>query len=295
MVVHPSQLHPLMDELLLKLLNAVPKLNLVLTLPSSHFSHSNSRGESRKMCWARALIRRLWKRGGGLHPRIRLLPSPSTDARLLQLFKQADVVLDTFPLGMPAYYASLALSVGSPIVTLRTGTQLHTPKADLQAIHTWLGIASRDLQMSTVLKKHPLVQLLRHGEDIPWSATTSTLCGFFIGTQLTDLIANSTAEYFYIASRLLQDKELAYHTRVRILDAIDAASVLDQPSVHFAASSAQTYGSETAGLWDFVYRAGEEWANVRYAFMATPSALAAIQAHADEVRTRRKRRSHATE
>ena len=53
--------------------------------------------------------------------RIRLLPSPLSDQRLLQLLRQADMVLDTFPLGSSFYLLALASSVGTPVVTMRSG------------------------------------------------------------------------------------------------------------------------------------------------------------------------------
>ena len=60
--------------------------------------------------------------------RIRLLPSPLGDQRLMQLLRQADMVLDTFPVGSSFYHLSLALSVGTPVITLRSGTAMHSSK-----------------------------------------------------------------------------------------------------------------------------------------------------------------------
>lgn len=53
-------------------------------------------------------------RGGDVHQRIRLLPAPLNDLRLLQLLRQADLMLDPFPLGSSFQTIALALSVGTP-------------------------------------------------------------------------------------------------------------------------------------------------------------------------------------
>ena len=65
------------------------------------------------------VARRLWSKGGTLYHRIRLLPSPLSDYRLLQLMRLADVVLDTFPVGSPLHTHALALSVGTPVLTMK--------------------------------------------------------------------------------------------------------------------------------------------------------------------------------
>lgn len=53
-------------------------------------------------------------RGGDFHHRIRLLPSPLSTYRLQQFLRQADMVLDTFPIGMSFHTVAMALSVGTP-------------------------------------------------------------------------------------------------------------------------------------------------------------------------------------
>ena len=110
-------LHPLMDEVLFKILRANPLLQVVLVLPDTFFTHVQD--PRHKMNWARKIARRLWSKGGTLYHRIRLLPSPLSDYRLLQLMRLADVVLDTFPVGSPMHTHALALSVGTPVLTMR--------------------------------------------------------------------------------------------------------------------------------------------------------------------------------
>ena len=142
----PMYMHPLMDEVIFKIMRAVPLMQVVLVLPDSFFSHVQD--PRHKMNWARKVARRLWSRGGDLYHRIRLLPSPLSDARLLQFLRLADVVLDTFPVGSPLHLHALSLSVGTPVVTLKSGSVLSTPREDLQEmrVHLQLLLHSQMLQ-----------------------------------------------------------------------------------------------------------------------------------------------------
>ena len=56
--VYPSQLHPLMDEVLFKIMRTVPELHLVLVLPDCYYTHTTD--YKNKISWARKLVRRLW-------------------------------------------------------------------------------------------------------------------------------------------------------------------------------------------------------------------------------------------
>lgn len=153
-------------------------------------------------------------RGGGLYHRIRSLPYPLNDERLLQLLRQADLVLDTFPIGVSQHALSLALSTGTPVITLRPGTIVATAKDDLQEIR------SKASQYA-----HPLRGLLGHA-DLPWLPSTSTIAAFLDRHALSNwLVANSTGQYFQLAHDLLSNRELAYEVRVKILEAIDAQCV----------------------------------------------------------------------
>jgi predicted O-linked N-acetylglucosamine transferase (SPINDLY family) len=84
-------------------------------LPESFFSHATDMRQ--RTCWSRKLVRRLWDRGGDLFHRIRLLPATREDAKLLQLLRPADLVLDSFPIGGSFQTIALALSVGTPGTT----------------------------------------------------------------------------------------------------------------------------------------------------------------------------------
>ena len=140
---HPSQMHPLMDATIFKLMHAAPSLHLVLVLPRIYFaseagttdadvgSTPGGGTDELKISWARALVRRLWRHGGSLYHRIRLLPTPLNDRRLIQLFRQADMVLDSFPVGNTSTLHVPGTSVGTPVVTLRSGTVVSSHPGDL--------------------------------------------------------------------------------------------------------------------------------------------------------------------
>jgi hypothetical protein len=280
--LHPSQVHPLMDEVIFKIMQSAPNLHMILVLPRVYFTSGgdNAAGvggkeDEAKISWARILVRRLWKGGGGLYHRIRLLPSPLNDRRLVQLLRQADMVLDSFPVGNFLHFHALALSVGTPVVTLRSGTQLSSSLMDLSEVKTMLRSmhtrAAADPAsypgLASNIASHPLYQRIlnstlgRTRAAIPWVATGSAVAGFYQrcqgqegqgGAQLArELVADSVSEYFTIASRLASDRELAYQLRVDILDAVDKEGRDD-------------YGrAQIHGLWDFVQRVGTPWAALR--------------------------------
>lgn len=53
------------------------------------------------------------------------------------------MVLDTYPYGTSLHTLALALSVGTPVVTMASGVVLETPQVDLQGIrHHMLQLAS---------------------------------------------------------------------------------------------------------------------------------------------------------
>merc|ERR1711998_607541 len=160
-----------------------------------------------KISWASALVRRLWRNGGSLYHRIRLLPTPLNDRRLMQLFRQADMVLDSFPVGNPAHFMALALSVGTPVVTLRSGTVVSSGPSDLlEAKQMLLGRSQEDLRV----RQHPLFQRLLNSssvahshQDLPWLPSTSNIAGFYTRVGLDEtLVASSASHYFTLASNL---------------------------------------------------------------------------------------------
>lgn len=132
LAAHPMMVHPLMDDTILEILRSVPTLQLLVVVSESFFSHTkslDSNDESvssanplsrRRMSWAGKLVRRLWGAAGSpLSHRIRLLPEAFSTARLNQMMKNVDLVLDTFPFGLSLDVLSAALFYGSPVVTLR--------------------------------------------------------------------------------------------------------------------------------------------------------------------------------
>lgn len=58
--IYPTYVNPLMDDVLFKIMRAVPSLHVVLALPDSFFTHA--REAKHKISWARKLVRRLWSR-----------------------------------------------------------------------------------------------------------------------------------------------------------------------------------------------------------------------------------------
>jgi hypothetical protein len=99
--IYPTNIHPIMDDVLFEIMHSITSLQVVIVLSDSFFSHLND--SKHKMIWARKLVRRLWTAGGNLYHRIRLLPTPLNDIRMLQILRQADFVLDTFPIGLLKY------------------------------------------------------------------------------------------------------------------------------------------------------------------------------------------------
>ena len=56
----PTHIHPLMDNLLFKIMRAIPALHLIVALPESFMAHVQD--SKHKISWARKLVRRLWAR-----------------------------------------------------------------------------------------------------------------------------------------------------------------------------------------------------------------------------------------
>ena len=201
--IYPTYIHPLMDEIIFKIMRSVPVLQILLVIPDSFLTHI--RDNRHKLSWARRLVRRLWDRSGStlLSNRIRLLPSTLSDYRLLQLIRQTDLVLDTFPIGSSSYFLGLALSVGTPVITLRSGAILTTPKEDYLEIKQYLQHAFQ----SGHFKDHPLRLLLNSQFDIPWISSVSNIVGFYERVSLDQyFVANSTMEYFDLALKLLSER-----------------------------------------------------------------------------------------
>lgn len=151
-------------------------------------------------------------RGGNLSHRIRLLPSTLSDYRMLQLIRQTDVVLDTFPFGSSPYFLGLALSVGTPVITLQSGSSLSTSKDDLNAVKQHLQHA---FTYNGLYKDHPLRMLINSQFDIPWISSISNIGGFYQRVGLNHaLVANSTADYFNLALKLLSDRYVPFKSSV---------------------------------------------------------------------------------
>ena len=149
-----------------------------------------------------------YNRGGGLFHRIRLLPAPLSDHRLLQLLRQADMVLDTFPVGTSFYFLALALSVGTPVIALRTGTHMHSSKDDLKEMRTFLAQSRQKQRQNNVTMVNPMAQYVAQS-DLPFSPSLSAVNGFYRSIGMEEhFIANSTAEYFQLAVNLATNRYL---------------------------------------------------------------------------------------
>lgn len=240
--LHPSQFHPLMDATIFKIMQSCSSLHVVLVLPEVYFNYGVD--TQHKMAWARMLVRRLWSNGGNLYHRIRLLPQPLNDRRLAHLIRQADMVLDSFPIGNFLSFVSLALSVGTPVVTLRTGTRLYSSREDLMAIQRKYG---------------RFIEISGRG-DIPWKPSASTVAGFYERHGLSQLVANNLSEYYTIASTIANERELGYHLRITILDAIDR-SLSGAKDINSRDSSA------VSQVWSFIESVGVPWAAYRADFL----------------------------
>jgi len=285
---HPSLLHPLMDSVLIDILKATTscQLQLLLVLPEIHFSDAMMIPKYR-ISWARRLVRRLWLKAGSLSNRIRLLPAPVSDKRLLYLYRQADMVLDSFPYGSSLHSHALALSVGTPVVTMRSGLTLSTDPVELDELRKEIVSAH-----SKRLSSNPVFQyILKH--DVPWVPTNCPLAAFYrrlsqgdtmgrkgfpgVGTPVDDytledlLVASDTRHYQHIVSLLATDKEAAYRVRVKLLDAIDKRKDLDHWQPAGTAPVRDRMGGGTTrmhmneDLEAFLSAAGKNYAELRVA------------------------------
>jgi hypothetical protein len=286
--LHPGQLHPLMDEVIFKIMQAAPHLHLILVLPRVYFTTGAAAGDNaanvggsedeNKISWARILVRRLWRGGGGLYHRIRLLPTPLNDRRLTQLLRQADMLLDSFPVGNSMNFLALALSVGTPVVTLRPGTKLATGAMDLSEVKAMLRnthTRAAGTPLAGAVASHPLYQRLLNSSAgqgagaLPWLASSSAVAGFYQragssgdGLLEASLVADSLSSYYSLASRLAGDREHAYQLRVSILDAIDRDT---------SNQNRRGSGAHIEGLWSFLGEVGAPWASLREEYYQSSS------------------------
>lgn len=176
-------------------------------------------------------MRRLWSRGGSiLAARIRLLPMPVNDKKLLNLLRTADLMIDPYPIGSILHAAALALSVGTPVVTMGNGINLQASKSDLSELRMHLHSVGKDRSLSQTWLYQTMMRSNHSGVgNIPWLPTISPVAAFYsrIG-MANDLVANNTNDYFNIASRLAKDREYAYHIRVKILESVDGRAAVEK-------------------------------------------------------------------
>ena len=89
---------------------------------------------------------------------------------MLQLLRLADLVLDPFPIGSALHANALALSVGTPIVTMANGLHLFTPKTDLSELRMHLHGLGKKFEATWIY------QTMMKSNDsgvgnIPWNPT----------------------------------------------------------------------------------------------------------------------------
>jgi hypothetical protein len=238
--IDPSYLHPLMDDTLLTLLRSLSDLQLLIVIPEIFAkvlpsstpqspSSPSSEGDELKprylssMEWAKKLLRRLASKSDPLvRQRIRLLPQPLNDARLLQLMKQVDVILDTFPYGLSLYPLGLGLSVGTPIVTLHTGFRFsHTATAHEEMEIRQFLFAHREKFSQNIIHQH-IVQTTNL--SVPWLPSLSPLSSYYevLDPEMADeMVARSVKEYVRLAREIILNKEKSYKLRIKILDSLD--------------------------------------------------------------------------
>ena len=165
-----------------------------------------------------------------LAARIRLLPLPIDDKRLLSLLRTADLMIDPFPIGSVMHAAALALSVGTPVVTMANGVHLQASKSDLSELRMHLHSVGKGRKLDqTWLYQTMMRSNHSYVGNIPWLPTVSPIAAFYrrIG-MASDLVANDTNDYFNIASRLAKDREYAYHIRVKILESVDGRAAAEK-------------------------------------------------------------------
>jgi hypothetical protein len=229
--------HPLMDESIFRILRDVPTLQLVIAVADSFNSYAIAQDASaegndsafaggmaasplsrRRMAWAGKLVRRLWTAGGSaIAHRIRLLPEALSSRRLHQLIQDADVLLDTFPLGSSIDLLAPALYHGTPIVTIDSGVRIKTPLNQLIELRSVLKQQFAEHRSNAIYQRVMI-------SDIPWvpciSPAASALKCLGFGAVL---VANSTDAYVRIATELLGrgKAEALYETRSQLFDAQD--------------------------------------------------------------------------
>ena len=94
------------------------------------------------------------------------------------------------------HFLSLAISVGTPVVTLQSGTVLMTPRLDLKEIRMYL------MYNKINLRSNPMSHYISHFE-IPWNPSISYIHGFYKRIGLDKyFVAENTSTYVEIASQL---------------------------------------------------------------------------------------------
>jgi len=165
-----------------------------------------------------------------LQQRIRLLPTILSDDRMLNLVKRVDVVLDSFPYGGSLYHHAPALSVGTPVVTLATGTLMKTPKEELKEIRArvhqrGVGVLSQGgSRPSNRSRTLAFLQNVIH-DDITWIPSMSPLTAYYRRIGIDNLlVASNITEFAKFAADICTEQELAYDVRVRLLDSMDTST-----------------------------------------------------------------------
>jgi predicted O-linked N-acetylglucosamine transferase (SPINDLY family) len=149
-------------------------------------------------------------RGGSLFHRIRLLPTPLSDQRLLQLLRQADMVLDTFPFGASFYFLALAASAGTPVVTMRSGTVMQSSKDELKELRNFLALHRQRLRQQNATAISPIAHHVAT-QDLPYFPAVSSVAGFYSSIGMAEhFVANSTSDYFILATALASNRSVAY-------------------------------------------------------------------------------------
>lgn len=238
LAAHPTMVHPLMDESIFRILRAVPTLQLVIAVVDSFNSYATAQDASpdsddaafggggiaasplsrRRMAWAGKLVRRLWAgAGSAIAHRIRLLPEALSSRRLYHLIQDADLVLDTFPLGSSIDLLAPAFYYGTPVVTMDSGVRVKTPTSQLMELRSALKQQFYEHRSNAIYQKIMT-------SDIPWvpcmSPAAAALKALGFGSVF---VANSTDAYVRIASDLLGrgKPEPVYDMRAQLFDAQD--------------------------------------------------------------------------
>jgi hypothetical protein len=96
--------------------------------------------------------------------------------------------------------------VGTPVITLRSGTAMHSSKEELREVRNYLTLARQKQRQNNVTMVNPMAHYVAQN-DLPFAQSTSSVAGFYKSIKMDEFfVANGTAEYFQLASALATNR-----------------------------------------------------------------------------------------